>query len=93
MDYRWYENGSEVPAEFTTVQTEDLVFPYTSGSMLQIAAFPYIDGSAITTLSSMMDIKIYRDDNIVAGDVLVKEFDIHYPRDAPGSYSEFVKYP
>lgn len=32
------------------------------------------------------------DDNVVTGDVLVKEFDIHYQIDVPGgSRTEFVK--
>lgn len=45
----------------------------------------------IDTVSSVMDIKIYRDDDIVTGDVLVKEFDIHYEINTPGSREEFTK--
>jgi hypothetical protein len=39
----------------------------------------------------MLDIKLYRDDNVVTGDVLLKEFDIHYQIDGLGSVQEFVK--
>lgn len=50
-----------------------------------------IDGSGITGVSSILDIKLYRDDNVVTGDVLVKEFDIHYLVDADGSRQEYIK--
>lgn len=78
IDYRWYKNGDTVPATWTTLSTSSLMFAYTSGNMLQIAAFPDIDGSGVDTVSSILDIKLYRDDNIVTGDVLLKEFDVHY---------------
>lgn len=90
MSYRWYKNG-DAPGAFTTVTCDDMVFTYVSGDLLQICSFPTIDGSAIDTVSSVMDIKIYRDDNIVSGDVLVKEFDIHYQIDQLGSREEFTK--
>lgn len=93
MDYRWYENGAQVPS-FTTLHTsanDKGIFTYTSGDMLQIAEFPEIDGSAIDSVSSMMDIKIYRTDNDVSGDVLTKEFDIHYQLDGVGSNSQYTK--
>ena len=53
--------------------------------------FPEIDGSLIGDVSSMMDIKLYRDDNVAIGDVLTKEFDIHYEIDSLGSKEEYVK--
>ena len=90
MEYRWYKNGDTPPA-FTTLTSGAGVFTYTSGDMLQIASFPMIDGSLIDTVSSILDVKLYRDDNIVSGDVLVKEFDIHYQIDTFGSRQEFVK--
>jgi len=91
MDYRWYKNGSDPSGAFTTLSTSYFAFTYTSGSLLQIACFPIIDGSSIDTVSSIMDVKVYRDDNIVAGDVLTKEFDIHYQIDTSGSRTEFAK--
>lgn len=90
IDYRWYKNGDPVPS-FTTLTASGVIFPYTSGSILQIASFPEIDGSSINSISSVMDIKIYRDDNDVTGDVLLKEFDIHYQIDSYGSRQEYIK--
>ena len=91
MDYRWVKNGSDPTVAYTTLIASKFVFTYVSGTILQKALFPVIDGSAIDTVSSMMDIKFYRDDNVVAGDVLVKEFDIHFKRNTLGSRQEFVK--
>ena len=91
MDYRWYKNGSDPSGSFTTLTNDGFVFEYSSGSILQIATFPEIDGSTIDTVSSMMDIRFYRDDNVVSGDILGKEFDIHYQVDSQGSVQEFSK--
>lgn len=89
--YRWYNNGDTVPGSFTTITASSFAFPYTSGNMLQIVGFPEIDGNKINSLSSMMDIKLWRDDAVVTGDVLVKEFDIHYLLDGDGSQYEYLK--
>ncbi len=91
MDYRWHNNGDDPTGGFTTITASTFVFTYTSGSILQIVSFPAIDGSSINDVSSMMDIKFYRDDNVVGGDVLVKEFDIHFEIDTMGSRTEFTK--
>lgn len=91
MAYRWYNNGDLLPESFTTIATDSMAFPYISGNLLQIASFPEVSGLKLNGLSSMMDIKIYRDDASVAGDVLVKEFDIHYRIDGDGSKYEYIK--
>lgn len=91
MDYRWYNNNDEVPSVWTTLSADDFKFEYTSGSILQIVDFPMIDSSHITGVSSIMDIKLYRDDDVVTGDVLLKEFDIHYQIDSNGSDQEYIK--
>lgn len=92
MDYRWYKNGGDPTTSFTSITASNFVFDYPgSGSILQITTFPEIDGSDIDTVSSMIDIQIYRNDSDVTGDVLVKEFDIHIPIDDDGSDEEFVK--
>jgi len=95
MAYRWYKNGATVPGSYTVISTADGskgIFPYTSGSILQIAEFPDIAGTGIDTVSSFLDIKIYREDDDVTGDVLTKEFDIHIQIDAIGSLQEYTKY-
>jgi len=91
IDYRWYENNA-TPGAFTTIAQVGNAFPYSSGSIIQIATFPEIDGTAIQSVSSIFEAKIYRDDDAVTGDVLYKEFDLHYQIDQPlGSRNEFIK--
>lgn len=88
MEYKWFNNGSAVPASFTTISTSTGVFPYVSGNLAQISAFAEIDGAGMG-LSSILLIKFYRNDNVVSGDVLGFELDIHYRSDDPGTITEF----
>jgi hypothetical protein len=85
LDYKWFDLGAAVPATFTTIATTELVFPYTSGNIHQMATFPDISGGGISKVSSVLLFKLYRDDNIVTGDVLAFEFDLHYRSHAIGS--------
>lgn len=91
MSYRWYDMGESAIGAFTTIATSTLVYTYTSGSIHQLAKFPNIV-CPVTGMSSMLDIKLYREDNVVTGDVLVKEFDIHYQIDTIGSSTESSKF-
>jgi hypothetical protein len=91
MDYKWFENGSAVPASFTPITANSDIFTYTTGNMLQISAFPAINRSGIDSVSSVLLIKLYRDDNTTTGDVLAFEFDIHYQVDSLGSRLEYTK--
>lgn len=77
LAYKWYNNGEAIPAGFTTITTSSLLFPYTSGTLAQKAIFPAISGAG-KKVSSILKMKLWREDNVVAGDVLVTEFDIHY---------------
>lgn len=91
MEYRWYENGAIVP-NFTTIEASTGIFPYSGSPILQIMEFPDISGTNHSGLSSMMDIKLYRKTGDgVAGDVLVKEFDIHFQVNSAGSTQEYIK--
>jgi len=94
-EYRWYNNGAAVPAGFTTISTADGnkgIFEYPgSGSILQIASFQEIDPIANENVSSNIDVKFYRDDDDVPGDVLGKYIDFHYQIDGLGSDQEYVK--
>lgn len=92
IDYRVYENGGDPTGSFTTITASTFAYTYTSGSILQIAIFPAIDMSAESGVSCMVDARVYRDDNVVSGDVLVKEADLHYQIDARGSEQEYVKF-
>jgi hypothetical protein len=91
IEYKWYDNGAEIPAAYTPLVQNAVAFSRVSGNILQIAKFPEIDGSGITGVSSILDIRVYRDDNVVSGDVLYKEFDIHYRIDSNGSNDEYQK--
>lgn len=93
--YRWYSNGGHVPSVWFTGSTVDGsrgIFSYTSGSMLQIAAFPAVTPPmGDEGVSSNFEIVLWRNDNIVSGDVLVKYYDIHYEVDTAGSDTQYTK--
>lgn len=94
IDYRWYNNSSTVPGSWTTISSADGskgLFSWSSGSILQIATFPTVSALTGETVSSNIDIKLYRDDNDVTGDVLAKYVDLHYQVDSFGSREEFSK--
>ena len=91
MDYRWYKNGADPTGGFTTLTFDTHIFTYSSGSIMQLSSFPDIVGSAIDTVSSIIEIRLYRDDNDLAGDVLLKELDLHYESDRIGSREEYTK--
>lgn len=97
MNFRVYNNGEVIPS-FRTVKWSALIFPYTSGSILQIATFPDItqtDNATAMNISCNIDYKISRDTsnastlftgvdaNISAA--LLKYFDIHELEDNLGS--------
>ncbi len=88
MDYRWYENNTELPG-FTTASATDFQFSYSSGSIVQIAKFPEISGDTILGNSSIFEAKVYRDDSNVSGDVLFKEFDLHFLSDNLGTMNPY----
>ena len=97
VEYRYYNNGDQVPATWATLNTSDVgggkgVFTYTSGSILQIARFPAIPAPTDETVSANLDVKFYRNDNDVTGDVLTKYIDFHYQINSLGSNEEFTKY-
>lgn len=94
IDYRWYNNGAAVPGSWTTISTADGnkgVFDYTSGAIMQIGAFVEVLPPASEDVSSNFDLRLYRDDNDVTGDVLAKFIDLHYQIDSLGSDAEYVK--
>ena len=100
LQYRVYNNG-ETPGAWQTVKWLDNKFTYTSGTILQITDFPDIDMSSIDGVSSFIDFKLFRDTlntstlfdgaDPLTGTALLKEFDIHYRRDASGSTMEYLK--
>lgn len=92
LDYKFYRNGDEVPAAWTTLSTADgtgPVFTFTANPILQIIPFPEIPAPANETASSHIDIIVYRDDDVVSGDILGKYFDYHFQKDGDGTTGEF----
>jgi len=95
--YRLYNNGDHIPTDWITLKTSDTggskgVLPYVDGSILQIATFPPIQAILNQKISANLDVKFYRDDNIVTGDVLAKYVDFHFQSDSLGSDTPFEKY-
>ena len=91
LAYKWFKNGAAVPADFTTITTATGIFTYTTGNLLQISAWAAIDGSGVDTVSSILLMKLYREDNVYTGDVLAFEFDVHYQIDSQGSPLQYEK--
>jgi len=79
MDYKWYNpNGEAVPSSWTTYTMNSNTATWSSGTISNmIYGAAAIDGTGKTE-SSILLIKLYRDDSAYSGDLLVDEFDIHY---------------
>jgi len=91
MQYRWYSIGQPCTANLTTITTNATAITYVSGTIHQLLEFPDITPPS-NGVSSMLDIKIYRQTGDgAAASILVKEFDMHYEIDAPGSRTEYTK--
>jgi hypothetical protein len=90
MKYRWYNIGDTVPATFTRIETVDCTAkPYTSGNLHQIAEWDAIDGTGKTE-SSILDIIIFRKVSTgLNGTILMKDFDIHFQQNKPGTYTTY----
>lgn len=92
MDYKWFNIGDIVPANFSTYVMEVDTQTYTSGSLHQLTGGSIaITGSHINKVSSLMLIKLYRDDNTYTGNALTYQFDIHFCKDSLGSRTEYSK--
>lgn len=91
IDYKWINIGDPVPVDWSTYVMDRAVKPYVSGQIHQINdSLIGISGEG-KTLSSMLLIKMYRDDNVYTGDALTYQFDIHYRIDSLGSNYEYIK--
>jgi hypothetical protein len=93
MDYKWVINGEAVPALFTEGIEPSVVetFDYTTGNLAQISQWAALTPPEGDNVSTMLLIKLYRDDSTAPETVLGFEFDIHYQIDTPGSKQEYVK--
>jgi hypothetical protein len=101
LEYRCFDIGEDPTGSFIQAARTTNAITYSSGTIHQMTMFPNFNPN-FSGVSGMCDLKLYRDtDNSsteFAGadqfstDVLVKEFDFHYQRDAPGSKQESVKW-
>jgi hypothetical protein len=92
IDYKWTSLGSQVSNSFTTYTMSSPEYLYTSGSLNQINTNTVgISGSSISGVSSIMLIKLYRDDNTYTGNATTYQFDIHILKDSLGSRTEGAK--
>jgi len=91
ISYSWTNIGDTIAAFSAATLLDTFTPAYSAGSIHQIA---YLDGGikgTNKTISSILNIKLYRNDNAVTGDVLAYQFDIHYLKDSNGSRQEYVK--
>jgi hypothetical protein len=91
MSYKWVLNGGLVPADWTTVAITSNAFTYTSGNLAQISKWAALTPPEGDAVSTMLLIKLFRDDNTLPASALAFEFDIHYQIDSDGSRQEYVK--
>lgn len=91
MDYKWYSLGATIPLGATTYVMDQYALTYDGGATIS----NIIHNSGITggdrTISSIMKLRLYRDDNVYPGDMLVDQFDIHIEVDSFGSKDEYIK--
>jgi hypothetical protein len=88
LAYKLVENGQAV-GTFKTLASNTGVFSYVSGNLAQISEFSPIMLPA--SLSAVLLMIFYREDNTVTGDVLAWQFDIHVQKDSVGSGLEYTK--
>ncbi len=91
IDYRWVNIGEAVSGSWSTYTMGTLISAYVSGTIHQINAGTAILAGTGKTMSSILQIKLYRNDNVYSGDALATSFDIHYESDTLGSNTEYTK--
>lgn len=90
MDYRWYNLGQAIPEATQTYTMNQYAVTYSSGTISQIVKGAGISGTG-KTISSLLKLRLYRDDNAYTGDILVDQFDVHIEIDGLGSRQEYSK--
>ena len=95
MAFRWYKNGQLVPSTWTLAKYTDHEYTYASGALAQITNFPALSPPADETVSSILEVKLYRDSanastKFAGADpytlsAKAKEFDNHVRIDSLGS--------
>jgi hypothetical protein len=93
LEYKWTDLAKGDTAGFTTLAMGTTALTYVAGTtMHQLSTnFAGINGSGIHNLSSILAMKLSRNDTTYPGDALTYQFDIHYEKDSTGSSAELVK--
>ena len=103
LGYRWINIGETAIAvgSETLVKWTENAITYSSGTIHQLTEFGSITKSVTDTLSSILQIRLFRDTTNVStlfagadpytGDAQLLEFDIHFIKDGFGSNEEYVK--
>lgn len=91
IDYRWTNPGELVASEWQTAVMDDLAFEYPGSGVLHQISGGLALAATGKTISSELQIVLYRDDNVYTGDALATMFDIHITSDALGSAGPFTK--
>ncbi len=94
LQYKFYNNGADVPGSWTTLDTSLLKgrHIWTTNDMMQKGVFPLITTPVNEIVSANLDVKLYRQTGDgVAGDVLTKYVDFHFQIDSLGSAQEYLK--
>ena len=91
VDYLWYNTGDTIPTVWETYTMNEYAIPYVSGSIAQIVKGANGIVATGKEISSILKIKLYRDDNVYVGDMLSDQFDIHIEIDAFGSRTQYEK--
>lgn len=91
VEYKWYDIGDPVPANWSIYNLDTYAITYTSGTISNIIkGTDGIDGAGMG-ISSILKIKLFRTDNVYTGDMLADQFDIHIEIDGFGSQEEYIK--
>lgn len=92
IDWRWYNVGS-APGSYNlarAVTTHKI--SYVSGSLHQIIGVDEpLDGTGFK-ISSILQVRLYRTDNVLSGDHKVIDADLHGKLNSLGSIQEYKKY-
>lgn len=101
LQYRWQINGGAKTTAWTPIKCNTLAFPYSSGTIHQIAGGANITPPVGTQLSDIIQFRVIRDhDNastLFTGEdpytatVGVLAFDIHFQTNSIGSTDEYTK--
>ena len=88
--YRWINPGGQAGGAFTTISATSQEFTWIQGSIFQIAHFAAISGTG-KKMGSILQVKLYREDAVLAGDALAVAFGIFKQVDCIGSQTIVLK--